>query len=111
MGVATLKLLLMRAYDSNDYQIVGPAWLQSNRYQIQAKLPAGVERTQVGLMLQSLRIERFGLAAQRESRQPAIYDLTVAKAGAQLRRSSAPDQSKADVPASPRFVKGADGLP
>jgi uncharacterized protein (TIGR03435 family) len=113
-GVVTMKLLLMRAYDLKDYQIAGPGWIDSSRYQIQAKLPAGAAKAQVALMLQSLLTERFGLAAHRETRQLAAYELMVAKSGPKLTPSKSPDQvSKdgAEVLASPKFVKGEEGLP
>ena len=113
-GVATLKLLLMRAYDLKEYQIAGPAWIESSRYQIQAKLPAGAERAQVGTMLQSLLAERFGLAAHQETRQLAAYELTVAKAGPKLKPSRPLEQiskEETGTVASPKFVKGEEGLP
>src|ERR1035438_10409180 len=40
-GAASLKTLLMRAYRLKDYQIGGPAWMDSERYEIAAKIPGG----------------------------------------------------------------------
>jgi uncharacterized protein (TIGR03435 family) len=112
-GVATVKLLLMRAYDLKDYQIAGPAWIESSRFQIQAKIPSGAQKAQVGPMLQSLLAERFGLAAHRETRQLAAYELIVAKTGPKLMSSRAVNDPKeaAGPSTSPRFVKGAEGFP
>jgi uncharacterized protein (TIGR03435 family) len=113
-GVATVKLLLMRAYDLKDYQIVGPAWIGSYRFQIQAKIPGGAEKAQVGPMLQSLLAERFGLVAHHETRQLAAYELTVAKTGPKLMSSKAVSgltKEAAGPSTNPRFVKGAEGFP
>lgn len=112
-GSATLKLLLMRAYELKDYQIAGPGWLDSARFEVQAKLPPGARREDVGPMLQALLAERFGLAAHREKRQMAGYELRVEKGGAKVRASrqeGAAAEEGVVIP-SPRFVRGEDGLP
>jgi uncharacterized protein (TIGR03435 family) len=38
-GVASLKALLLSAYGLKDYQISGPGWMDSSRYEIAAKVP------------------------------------------------------------------------
>src|SRR5712691_10581033 len=43
----TLKTLLMTAYDVKAYQLSGPAWLDTERYDIVAKVPAGATKEQV----------------------------------------------------------------
>ncbi len=109
-----MKLLLMQAYDLKEYQIAGPGWIESSRYQIQAKLPVGVRKAEIGRMLQSLLAERFGLEAHRETRQLAAYELETAKSGPKLKPSSAAGEIGKDdgeMHTAPRFIKGADGLP
>src|SRR5579863_9583054 len=86
-GVATLKVLVMRAYGLKDYQVSGPAWMDSERYEIAAKIPAGATRSQVSLMLQGLLADRFGLAIHRETRELPIFALLVGKNGPKLRAS------------------------
>ena len=112
-GAATLKLLLMRAYDLREFQIAGPGWIESARYEIQARLPDGADAAQLRVMLRSLLAERFGLEAHRETRQLAAYELTPAKGGPKLTPSTKSEvrEDRADTPTSPKFVKGADGLP
>src|SRR5437588_1341382 len=55
----SLKDVLARAYNVNSYQISGPAWLDSERYDITAKVPEGVNTDQVPAMLQGLLVDRF----------------------------------------------------
>jgi uncharacterized protein (TIGR03435 family) len=80
----TLKMLLKRAYDVAADQIVGPDWLETERYDIVAKLPSGVGREQLPLMLQELLAERFQIGLHRETKTLAVYSLTVAKNGPKL---------------------------
>src|SRR5579871_5576333 len=47
------------AYRVRSYQISGPDWLASDRFDISAKLPDGATRAEVPAMLQSLLTERF----------------------------------------------------
>lgn len=103
----------MRAFQLKDYQIGGPAWMASERYEIAAKIPAGATRAQVSLMWQSLLADRFGLVAHRETREFAQYALAVAKSGPKLKASDKKSADDADTPQffSPKFTKGGDGFP
>jgi Protein of unknown function (DUF3738) len=47
---ATLKMLLKRAYDVQPDQIEGPDWLDTERYDISAKLPPETNAKQFRLM-------------------------------------------------------------
>jgi uncharacterized protein (TIGR03435 family) len=51
---APLKWVLKIAYDVRLYQISGPAWLDSERYMIVAKVPEGATKEQVNLIWQNL---------------------------------------------------------
>ncbi len=42
----TLKSLLMRAYDLEPFQISGPAWIDSERYDVVATIPEGTAKVQ-----------------------------------------------------------------
>src|SRR5258706_16353089 len=58
----TLKNLVRSAYHLNEYQVDGgPKWLDSAKFAIDAKLPAGVPRDQIPLMLQAMLADRFKL--------------------------------------------------
>ena len=69
---ATLVDLIAAAYDISGEKIVGgPTWLEFDRFDIVAKLPAG--RTDVKPLLKSLLADRFKLVARAaESDVPAL---------------------------------------
>jgi uncharacterized protein (TIGR03435 family) len=83
------RRLILNAYDIQDYQLVGgPGWIDSDRYDIQAKAEGNpTVRQMEGPMLQVLLEERFKLLSHRETRQLAVYKLSVGKSGAKLRAS------------------------
>lgn len=107
-GPATLKALILHAYNLKDLQVVGPGWISSSWYEVQAKAPAGTEIGATQSMLRGLLADRFGLEAHRETRTMATYDLTPAKGGTKFRQAKA---GNGEPPAVPRFVKGPDGMP
>jgi uncharacterized protein (TIGR03435 family) len=80
---ATLKQILQVAYGLSALQIGGPAWLDSDRFDIMAKSPEGVAG-EVMPMLQSLLKDRFQLAAHIESREMPVYDLIVGNEGLKI---------------------------
>jgi uncharacterized protein (TIGR03435 family) len=87
----SLKDVLARAYDVKRYQIRGPAWLDSERYDITAKVPDGVPKEQIPAMLQALLSERFRMTIHRESKDEPVYALIVGKGGPKLTKSEAGD--------------------
>ena len=81
---AALRNMLMTAYDIQTFQLEGPGWLSTERYDIIAKVPEGATKEQVNIMWQNLLKERFGLTLHHESREFQVDELTVAKGGAKL---------------------------
>jgi len=82
---APLRMLIQNAYTVQPFQIVGgPAWLDSDNYQIEAKADGNVSRAQLFLMLQSLLEERFQLKTHRETKDLPVYALVAAKSGLKL---------------------------
>ena len=49
----SLKNLLVNAYGVKAYQISGPGWLDSTRFDVVAKVPQGATKEQVKVMLQT----------------------------------------------------------
>ena len=95
----TMKRLLMVAYRVDENQISGPGWLDSQRYAIAAKVPAGLTREQVLMMLQDLLAERFHLTIHHERKDFQAYELVVAKGGPKLK--PAVEADSAASPATP----------
>lgn len=63
----------------------GPAWIQSERFRIDAKSGGAASQGMMhGPMLQALLEERFELRMHRETRDVPAYALTVAKGGSKL---------------------------
>ena len=81
----TLKKLMVRAYDVKDYQVVGPDWMTTALYTIEARLPPDTAMEDLLLMIQGLLAERFQLAFHRETREMPVYELVVGKSGARLK--------------------------
>jgi uncharacterized protein (TIGR03435 family) len=85
--------------------------MDSARFDIDAKIPAGAGKGQVSRMLQALLAERFHLAAHRETKDLPVYALVVGKRGLKLKESPAADPNATASPDAPSLIKGPDGLP
>ncbi len=81
----TLKRLLQRAYKLRAAEISGPKWLDSERYDVVAKVPPGTDEAGFLLMLQGLLTERFQIVSHREDKILPVYLLTVAKGGLKIK--------------------------
>jgi uncharacterized protein (TIGR03435 family) len=100
-GNVTLKAMVEAAYHivpNRDLVTGGPAWIESARFDIEAKPGAGVIRPEMTnrewvdatkLMLQVLLEERFRLKVQHVTKDMPIYRLVRAKGGAKLTKAPA----------------------
>src|SRR6266545_1266884 len=70
-----LKIVLAEAFKVKPYQIVGPAWLDEDCFDIVAKMPAGATMDQIPAMLQALLAEGFKFVAHKEDRPQPISAL------------------------------------
>lgn len=75
------------AYGVQDFQVSGPGWLATERYDIVAKAADTAPEDQLRLMLQALLADRFKLTVHREQKVMAMYVLTVAKGGPKFHES------------------------
>jgi len=89
----TLQQLIAEAYHVYDFQVSGPKWTTSDRYDLEAKTGGGLPatRTQLRELLQKLLADRFALRVRRESKEMPVYALEAAKPGARLERAKNPD--------------------
>jgi bla regulator protein blaR1 len=100
---ATLRVLIAMAYDPPPFQVVGPGWITTDRFDVEAKAetssgiatgnPAPLTPAQYNnardLLRPRLRAmleDRFELSAHRETREQQIYALTIDKKGSRLQR-------------------------
>jgi uncharacterized protein (TIGR03435 family) len=113
-----LKNLIMNAYDVKSFQVQGPSWLDSERFEITATMPPETTKEQFRIMLQNLLAERFKLAVHRETKELPMYAMTVVKGGLKMKESEpvAPPKEDTDggpslppLPSQPKM--GPDGFP
>jgi uncharacterized protein (TIGR03435 family) len=97
IGFSSLTDLVCLAYRVKPFQVSGPEWMGSQRFDIQAKIPDGASVDQVPEMLQALLADRFKLVLHRDNADHAVYALIVGKGGSKLKESP-PDPA---VPATP----------
>src|SRR5215467_11517380 len=74
-----LRDYIARAYQVRSSQIIGPDWLSSTLFDVDAKLPSGSTSAQVGEMLRALLADRFSLKQHREQREVSVYGIVVGK--------------------------------
>ena len=82
---APLRRIVSRGYRLTDDRITGPAWLDSQCYDIRAKAPAGVAEADLMPMLRALLVERFHLAGQLETADHPVFALVIDQGGSKLR--------------------------
>lgn len=81
--------LLTMAYDIKAYQLSGPDWLRTAKFDLAAKVAAGATVEQYRRMLQSLLVERFKLVVHFEKKESKLYELVVAKNGPKFKETPA----------------------
>lgn len=81
--------LLMWAYSVKEYQVAGPDWINSEKYDIEGKPGSPASRQEMAAMLQRLLAARFQLSIRREKREMGVYGLVTAKGGPKLSTAAA----------------------
>ncbi|MGO9258456.1 MAG: TIGR03435 family protein [Bryobacteraceae bacterium] len=104
-----LRIVLLRAYDVKNYQLLSPDWLNTLCFDITAKIPEGTTKEQFQSMLRSLLETRFRMTLHRESKELPIYELLVAKKGPRIKAVTA--QSTDEQLATALPGEGPDGFP
>jgi uncharacterized protein (TIGR03435 family) len=111
----SLKGLVALAYGQDEARILGgPAWLESERYDVEAKVAGQPSRQQLLLMLQSLLADRFQLKIHREDREVALYSLVSERNGPKFgqfarveNRQCEPEEAPANGCRGLRFSPGS----
>jgi uncharacterized protein (TIGR03435 family) len=83
-----LRSLMTYAYGVKPYQVTGPDWLSTTRFDIVAKMPEGSKKEDAPKMLQALLEERFKVTTHRASAEHPVLALVVGKGGPKLKAST-----------------------
>ncbi len=77
---ATMLDLIETAWGVDQRDVLGgPSWLDMDRLDVRAKVPAGTTPRTVQPMLQTLLTERFGLVLHHDTKPVLVYALTAQK--------------------------------
>ena len=96
----SLSSMIEMAWDVKPYQVTGPDWIDTDKFAIDARMPAGTPTPSALLMLQTLLLDRFQLQLSVEDRVSKVYALKVSAKGAKLKASDDPPTSVSGVPNS-----------
>lgn len=102
----SLRNMLTNAFNIKDYQLQGPDWLNSERFDVTAKIPPNTTREQYRLMLQKLLAERFKMTVHHETKENPVFALVIGKGGPKLKESDPNDTSGF----TPMTMRGSDGM-
>jgi uncharacterized protein (TIGR03435 family) len=105
----SIRDMIRQAYQVKDYQISGPDWLNSERFDVVATIPPNTPKEDVPLMWQSLLADRFKLVLHRDKKDLPIYALVVAKGGPKLKPSENQDAPAGGPKGPPGMFGGARG--
>jgi uncharacterized protein (TIGR03435 family) len=81
---APLLRIISRAYELTDDRVSGPAWLESECYDIRAKASSPVTQRDLMGMLRTLLEERLHLVAHRESNERPVFALLPDRGGVKI---------------------------
>jgi Protein of unknown function (DUF3738) len=108
----TVNGLIAAAYDVTPRAISGgPAWSESERYNIIALAPGDLRPTydEQMVMLRKLLSDRFKLAFHREEKVFSLYELTVGSGGSRITSSKSPFDEASNV-TSTLFPAASGGI-
>ena len=114
----SLHDLLIYAYNVKPYEVVAPDWMNSEHFDIAARMPEGSTKDDAPEMLKVLLSDRFRLKAHVEERDQPVLALVVGKDGPKLTDSPEqpplelsaplkPGQMKMDLPDGPALITGS----
>ena len=89
----SLKDLIALAYKLKPFQVTGPEWLGSQRFDITAKLPEGSSKKDVPEMLQALLKDRFALVSHMDRQEHPVLGLVVGKDGPKMKKATVTPQA------------------
>ena len=90
----SIQDLVGMAYRVKRYQVTGPDWTSSERFNLSATLPAGSTTSQIPEMLQALLADRFQLKMHREKKDLPVYALVMGKPPLKLQESASSEPTE-----------------
>lgn len=101
-----LRDLIAWAYGVKPYQVSGPEWMATTRFDILAKMPEGASKDNAPAMLQTLLKERFKLVAHRATEEQPVLALVTGKNGPKLKPATVtPQPIDENAPLKPGEMK------
>jgi len=89
---ATLRNMISLAYNVRPFQIVeGPGWIDTERFDIEAKSPISDAPPRIPERLKSLLADRFQLELHPETKEQPVYALVLTKGGPKFQESTEPN--------------------
>ena len=106
----TARQLILNAYRLRNFQLTGgPAWIDSDRFDVVARSPENAATDQVGARLRSLLADRFKLTVHIETKEQPIYALVTARADGRLGQQIKPSTLDCSRPSPGSTQRGAAG--
>jgi uncharacterized protein (TIGR03435 family) len=113
IGGMPIMSLLPQVFRVKQYQIsglgTGMDFMNTDRWDILAKLPDGATEDQVPDMLLALLVDRFKLAYHRENKERPVYALVVGKTGTKLKEASSEPDAPVPDSASTMVINNGAG--
>src|SRR5215471_5293891 len=102
MRNASLRTMTRWAYHVTEYQVSGPDWIGSDRFDLSAKAPSAATEDQLREMMHTLLADRFKLTAHKTSKEMQAFVLQVGKGGPKFKESGSAGEG--DVAADKNYV-------
>jgi uncharacterized protein (TIGR03435 family) len=93
MRNCSLRTMTRWAYHVTEYQVTGPDWIGSDRFDLTAKAAGQASEDQLRLMMQALLADRFKMTAHRQTKEMQAYVLQVGKSGPKFKESGSTGES------------------
>lgn len=108
----SVQMLLTMALRIRQFQIQGaPPWLNTDRFDINAKAPEGTPPDQLMAMVKSLLADRFKLVSHNETKESPIYALVMARSDGKLGPKMAKTTDDCDAVLAQRRAAARAGGP
>ena len=102
-----VKLMISLMYRVPMRQISGgPAWIETERFDVQAKADRPYGRDELQEMYRNMLAERFGLRLHKETREGPVYALSVDPSGLKMKVDASDQDYEIPVNGPPQHVIG-----